>query len=197
MTWTHDQARALAQKILAMSKAPACEISLSLRTLGHTRFAANDVTTAGMSDNLSITITSIDGGRSGTITADTIEDSGLRDAVARSEALLATARPNPEAVEPLGPQDYPAIAAFDAATADASPIVRSKGVEARARSSARPRAGRIGLLRDRGGLVGDREFEGEFRFSPLNLGRLFRDDAHRGRHGLGLRRDRRPAAVRH
>jgi predicted Zn-dependent protease len=129
MTWTPEQARALAQKILAMSKAPACEVSLSLQAQGNTRFAANDVTTAGMSENLSITITSIDGGRSGTITADTLDDSGLREAVARSEALLATARPNPEAVEPLGPQDYPAIAAFDPATADASPIVRSRGVK--------------------------------------------------------------------
>jgi predicted Zn-dependent protease len=129
MTWTQEQARALSQKILAMSKAPACEVSLSLRTVGNTRFAANDVTTSGMSENLSITITSIDGGRSGTITTDTIDESGLREAVARSEALLATARPNPEAMEPLGPQDYPTIAAFDMATAEASPVVRSRGVK--------------------------------------------------------------------
>ena len=130
MTWTQDQARALAQKILAMSRAPACEVSLSLQILGNTRFAANDVTTAGMSENLSITITSVDRDRSGTITADTIDDAGLRGAVARSEALLATAQRNPEAVEPLGPQDYPSISAFDGATADASPIVRSRGVKA-------------------------------------------------------------------
>ena len=29
MSWTQDQARALADKILAMCKAPACEVSLS------------------------------------------------------------------------------------------------------------------------------------------------------------------------
>jgi predicted Zn-dependent protease len=129
MSWTQDHARALADKILAMSKAPASEVSLSLRTLGHTRFAANDVTTAGMSTNLSITITSIDGGRSGTVTADTTDEAGLRDAVARSEALLATARPNPESVDPLGPQPYLSIPAYDDATADASPVVRSRGVK--------------------------------------------------------------------
>ncbi len=61
--------------------------------------------------------------------ADTLDESGLREAVARSEALLKTARPNPEAVEPLGPQEYQAISAFDSATADASPIVRSRGVK--------------------------------------------------------------------
>jgi predicted Zn-dependent protease len=129
MSWTQDQARALADKILAMSKAPACEVALNLSTLGHTRFAANDVTTAGASELLSITITSIDGPRSGTITADTTDVAGLREAVARSEAMLKTARPNPEAVEPLGPQKYESIAAYDDATADASPIVRSRGVK--------------------------------------------------------------------
>src|SRR5271155_858913 len=129
MSWTQAQARALADRVLSMSKAPACEVSLSLRTVGHTRFAANDVTTAGMSENLSITITSIDGGRSGTITADTIDDAGLRDAVARSEALLKPARVTPEAVEPLGPQKYLSIAGYDDATADASPMVRSRGVK--------------------------------------------------------------------
>jgi predicted Zn-dependent protease len=129
MSWTQDQARALADKIMAMSKAPACEVSLTLRTLGHTRFAANDVTTAGMSENLSITITSIDGGRSGTITTDATDESSLREAVGRSEALMATARPNPEAVEPLGPQEYAVIPAFDTATAEASPVVRSRGVK--------------------------------------------------------------------
>jgi predicted Zn-dependent protease len=130
MSWTQAQARALADQILSMSKAPACELSLSLRTVGHTRFAANDVTTAGFSENLSITITSIDGGRSGTITTDTTDATGLRDAIGRSEALLASAQPNPEAVDPLPPQEYPSIAAFDAETANASPGERSKGVKA-------------------------------------------------------------------
>jgi predicted Zn-dependent protease len=130
MSWTQEQARALADKILAMSKAPACAVTLRRQTLGHTRFAANDVTTAGISENVSITIESIDGSRSVTTTADTTDESGLRAAVARNEALLATARDNPEAVEPLGPQDYPTVAAFDAHTAQASATVRSQGVKA-------------------------------------------------------------------
>ena len=187
MSWTEGQARALAQKILGMSKSPACEVSLSLRVLGNTRFAANDVTTAGMSENLSISITSIDGGRSGTITADTLDDSGLREAVARSEALLATARPNPEAVEPLGPQDYPAINAFDLATAEASPMVRSRGVKL-ALDRARGRGlDASGFFETRRELVGDRQFEGKLRVPPRERGRLLGHDAHAGRHRLGLR----------
>ena len=166
MSWNQEQARALAQKILGMSKAPACEVSLSLRSLGHTRFAANDVTTAGMSDTLSITITSIDGGRSGTITADTLDETGLREAVARSEALLRAARPNPEAVEPLGPQDYPAISAFDPATADASPVVRSRGVKVALDRSRGRGLDASGFFETGCAMVGDRQFEGKLRLPP-------------------------------
>ena len=98
MSWTIEEARALADRILSFSRAAECELSLSLSAAGHTRFAANDVTTAGFSENLSITIESIDGERSATTMADTTDETALRAAVARNEALLATARRNPEAV---------------------------------------------------------------------------------------------------
>src|SRR5271166_95500 len=109
MSWTSDQARALAERILSFSKAAECEISLRLSQTGHTRFAANEITTAGMVRNVAVTITSHEGGKSGSTTTDELDDSLLREAVARSEALMAAARPDPEQVEGLGPQDYPAI----------------------------------------------------------------------------------------
>ncbi len=74
-------------------------------------------------------ITSREGGRSGSTTTDELDESALREAVARSEALLAAARPDPEQVEGLGPQDYPPIPAFDEATAAAGPIERRDGVK--------------------------------------------------------------------
>ena len=52
-------------------------------------------------------ITSREGGKSGSTTTDELDDSLLREAVARSEALMAAAQPDPEQVESLGPQDYP------------------------------------------------------------------------------------------
>ena len=50
--------------------------------------------------------------------------------MARSEALMAAAQPDPEQVESLGPQHYPTIPAFDDATAAAGPIERRDGVKA-------------------------------------------------------------------
>jgi len=130
MSWTSDQARSLADRILAFSRAVECEVSLRLSETGHTRFAANEITTAGMVRNVSVTITSREGGRSGSTTTDELEDSLLRDAVARSEALMAAGQPDPEQVESLEPQRYPEIPAFDDATALAGPIQRRDGVKA-------------------------------------------------------------------
>jgi len=130
MGWTSEQARSLANRILSFSKAPECEVSLRLSETGHTRFAANEITTAGMVRNVMVTITSREAGKSGSTTTDELDDSLLREAVSRSESLMAAARPDPEAVESLEPQQYPTIPAFDDATAAAGPLQRRDGVKA-------------------------------------------------------------------
>ena len=130
MSWTRDQAKALADRILSFSKAKECELSLRSSEDGHTRFAANDITTSGSSRTVNIGITSREGGRSGSTTVDELDDASLQSAVARSEALMAAARPDPEQVEGLGPQEYPAIPGFDEATARAGPLDRRDGVRA-------------------------------------------------------------------
>jgi predicted Zn-dependent protease len=129
MTWTSEKAQALCDRILSFSKAAECEVSLRLAEEGHTRFAANDVTTAGLARTISVSINSREGGRSGTTVTDELDESLLREAVARSEALMAAARPDPEQVEGLGPQHYPEIAAHDEATAAAGPARRRDGVK--------------------------------------------------------------------
>ncbi len=131
MSWTSDQAKALAERILSFSKAPECEVSLRLSQTGHTRFAANEITTAGMVRDVSVAITSHDeAGKSGSTTTVELDESLLREAVARSEALMAAAQPDPEHVESLPLQDYPTIPAFDEATASAGPVERRDGVKA-------------------------------------------------------------------
>ncbi len=129
MSWTNQKAREQCDRILSFSKARECEVSLGLEEAGHTRFAANDVTTAGKARTVRISITSREGGRSGSTTTDALDDSLLREAVERSEALMAASRPDPEQVEGLGPQHYPEIPAYDEATALAGPVQRRDGVK--------------------------------------------------------------------
>jgi predicted Zn-dependent protease len=129
MGWTKDQARALAERILSYSTVSDCEVFLSLSRRGHTRFAANTVTTAGSDETVSISITSREGGRSGSTSIDLLDEAALKAAVARSEALLAASPPDPEAVEPLGPQQYLEIPAYDEDTARSDPVKRRDGVK--------------------------------------------------------------------
>jgi predicted Zn-dependent protease len=130
MSWTSDQAKTLANRILSFSKAAECEVGLRLSHIGHTRFAANEITTAGIGREVSVAITSRADGKSGSTVTDELDESLLREAVARSEALMAAAQPDPEQVESLEPQHYPTIAAFDDATAAAGPNERRDGVKA-------------------------------------------------------------------
>ena len=130
MSWTRDQARTLADRILALSKANECEVTLRSSQDGHTRFAANEITTAGSSRTINVSITSKDAGKSGSTTVDELDDASLQEAVARSEALMKAGRPDPEQLEGLGPQDYPVIPGFDEATAHAGPLDRRDGVKA-------------------------------------------------------------------
>ena len=128
MSWTSQNARELCDRIFSFSKARECEVSLELDDSGHTRFAANDVTTAGTARRVRVQITSREGGKGGSTTTDQLDDSLLREAVERSEALMAASQPNPEQVEGLGPQHYPEIPAYDEPTALASPVKLRDGV---------------------------------------------------------------------
>jgi predicted Zn-dependent protease len=169
MSWTSDQAKALADRILSFSKAPDCEVSLRLSQTGHTRFAANEITTAGMVRNVTVSITSREGGKSGSTTTDELDESLLRDAVARSEALMAAARPDPEQVESLGPQDYPTIQAFNEATANASPIARRDGVKAALDEARAKRLNASGFFETGARWLAVANKKGNFGFHPASV----------------------------
>lgn len=129
MSWTRQQAKGLTDQILSYSRAKECEVSLEHTQLGHTRFAANDITTSGSSRTIEISITSRDGKRSGTTHANDLDAAVLQEVVARSEELMEAASPDPEYVEGLGQQKYPEIHAFHEETAKARAVERAVGVK--------------------------------------------------------------------
>lgn len=130
MAMTREQAKKLAERILSFSKAPECEVAIDLTHAGHTRFAANDVTTSGSARDLAISITSRGEGKSGTALVNDTAPAALKQAVARSEELMRAASVNPEFVEGLAPQTYPDIRAFYDETAKAGAVERRAGVKA-------------------------------------------------------------------
>lgn len=109
---SRDEARALTQRVLDMSRAEACRVSVSSGLEGNTRFAANQASTVGDSVNASVNIRSAFGNRSGSASTNVLTDEGLRRAVEASEATARLAPPDRESMPDLGPQTYRDVPAF-------------------------------------------------------------------------------------
>lgn len=123
---TPDDARALMQKALGVSKAENCSVSLNGGREGNLRYARNSVTTAGLTENTSMTISSSFGKRTGTTQLNEFSDSAIESAVQRAEELARLAPENPEFMPPLDPQEYVKSNGWFEATAKISPEERAR-----------------------------------------------------------------------
>jgi predicted Zn-dependent protease len=119
--YTTDDLEALSQKILSYSSAEWAEVSLSSSEDSHLRYAANTVTTSGITSNTSVSITSVNGKRAGTVNTNDLSDDGLRAAVKRSEEIASLTPENEELMPPLEPgQKYLTSTQYDLSSADRS-----------------------------------------------------------------------------
>jgi predicted Zn-dependent protease len=115
------EAKRITDKVLALSKADSCTVTLGGHTRTHLRFALNGVTTDGEQDDLTLSVTSSFGTRSGSARTNEFSDAALAQVVRKSEEIARLARPDPEFVPPYGPQQYlPGQSWFDA-TAKSTP----------------------------------------------------------------------------
>src|SRR6267154_904887 len=91
-----EEAQKLLQKVLALSKADECEVSLTGSESGNIRYARNAVSTAGEVFRLNLAVSSSFGKKTGTATIDEFDDASLEKTVRRSEELAQLAREKPE-----------------------------------------------------------------------------------------------------
>src|SRR5216683_2280131 len=103
---TRDQAKKHIEKALSFSTFPECELRIDGLERASLRFALNGVTTSGFTIEQWMTITSSRDGRSGSTTLAEFDDRSLREAVHFTERLALLSPPNPERIEPVGPQRY-------------------------------------------------------------------------------------------
>ncbi len=135
MLLTRDECKALADKVIRLAKAEEVEVRVSSTQNSNTRYAINTVTTAGFTSGVSVDIEVTQDKRTGSVSVSEFSDEALEKAVRQAEAVAALAPPDPEYVEPLGPQTYPDIKAFydetaKARTSDIVPAVKSVVAEA-------------------------------------------------------------------
>src|SRR5207247_10441938 len=104
MILSESDARSLAAKALSFSKAEACSVTVNGVEEGNIRFALNSVTTSGWQDNLSLSIESNFGKRSGSVSINELDDGSIQSTVRKSEEIARLAPENPEFQPPLGKQ---------------------------------------------------------------------------------------------
>lgn len=103
---TRDQAEALAKRVLAFAKADETAVSIASEARTNTRFAVNQVSTAGDDVDTTITVRSAFGKKSASVTTNKTDDASLAATVRAAEDLARLAPEDPEAMPMLGPQTY-------------------------------------------------------------------------------------------
>jgi len=103
---SRSDAEAIAKRALSFSTADEARVTIDGAVRGNTRFAVNQVSTAGDDSDTTITVNSSFGKRSASATTNKLDDEGLRWVVETSERLAKLAPEDPEAMPELGPQQY-------------------------------------------------------------------------------------------
>ena len=130
MIWTREQAKALADRVLSMSKVEQTFVAINGSERANLRFARNTATTSGASSGTTLAITSSFGKRSGTVTTAQFDVASLQRALSTAEEIAKVSPENPEAMPVLGAQTYAPVNAYFEDAAGASPDWRAASVEA-------------------------------------------------------------------
>ena len=129
MRWDQAEAKKTIERVLALAGPGEWELELSARTSSHTRFARNEISTSGYVEDVDLSVTSRQEGKSGTVGTNDLSEAGLKAATARAAEMRDLMPIDPEAVPMLGPQSYPALEKYDDATARARAADRASGVK--------------------------------------------------------------------
>ena len=103
---SRDESETIARKVLGFSTADEARVTISSGTRGNTRFAVNQVSTAGDDFDAVVTVRSVFGRKVGSATTNKLDDASLRAVVERAEALARLSPEDPELMPELGPQQY-------------------------------------------------------------------------------------------
>jgi len=121
-----EQAQALIEKVVKMSKADEIAVSLNSGYQADVRFAANQMSTAGGVVNSQITVQSTFGKKHAAAVTNDMSDDSLRRTVEQSETLARLSPDDPENMPGLGPQTYVPVNGYFDSTADLSASERAR-----------------------------------------------------------------------
>jgi predicted Zn-dependent protease len=134
--FSREEMQALAQRALRFSTADEARVNINSGVRGNTRFAVNQISTAGDVYDASLTFTSAFGKRVASATTNRFDDESLRAVVQTSERLARLVPEDPEYMGELEPQEYVERNAFFPSTATLTPESRAAAVNAITRPAA-------------------------------------------------------------
>ncbi|UVW29047.1 TldD/PmbA family protein [Massilia sp. H6] len=123
---THEQTKRISERVISLSKADECIVSVQGSRIGNIRFARNAVSTAGLADDTQLQVQVAFGKRQGSATINEFDDKSLERAVRRAEDLARLAPENPEFMPAIAKTGYKASDTFVQRTADIDPEYRAQ-----------------------------------------------------------------------
>jgi predicted Zn-dependent protease len=123
---TREQAQALVERTLKLSKADSAQVNLGGGYQANIRFADNRISTAGGVSSANLSVQSSFGPKHAVVSTNDFTDAGLERAVRQSEALAKLAPDDPEAMPELEPQQYENVNTYFDSTAQLGPDARAQ-----------------------------------------------------------------------
>lgn len=122
---TSQEAKKIIDNVLSLSRADEVSVGILGGRLGNIRYARNSISTSGESNDMSLSVTTVFGKRSGTSSINEFDRSSLEKTVRRAEEMARLAPESPEYVPMLGPQQYLKTNTYSEHTANITPVFRA------------------------------------------------------------------------
>jgi len=123
---TRDEAMAIVEQAVKLSKADAVDVQINTYTNGNIRFADNQVSTAGTTTDAQLGIQSAFGPKHAVVTTNDLSDESIKRAVEQSERIARLAPDDPESMPQLGSQQYANVTSWYDSTANLTADDRAK-----------------------------------------------------------------------
>lgn len=127
---SRSESEAIAKRVLSFSTADECRVTIFSGVRANTRYAVNQISTAGDNYNNAVSIRSVFGKKVATVTVNQLDDASLKGAVENSERIARLAPDDPELMPELGPQSYEESIVWNDTTASLEPEARAEAVRA-------------------------------------------------------------------
>ena len=146
--YSEQDAKAILDKVIKLSKADECTATLGGSVDGNIRYALNAVSTSGIVSDAELGVQVAFGKRVGTATINEFDDASLEKVVRRAEELARLAPENPEFVPAIGKQTYAKTKTYFEKTAAITPEFRASVAAASIGPSKEAKCVAAGFLSD-------------------------------------------------